>query len=571
MSTASMNPPGAGGAAGTSGRPDWLFGPAWDLTLGCGGAYLVLFALTYTGVVSLGRDVDLVIGPYLVLIFSVPHYGATLLRVYEHREDRHRYRIFAVWAALLIYGAFFVGLNVAWFGAGMLSIYLTWSPWHYAGQNFGVCMTFLRRSGSEIDPLARKLLQASFSFSYGIVALSLHGSDGRQLDYPTEARYFGGIEFQSLGLPEIFTSIGMPLCMIGVLLCAGGSVWLMRRQISLRQWVAPLMVLSLQTIWFTLPLSVAHFQLTTGTRFIDIGARDVQFTFIAITHAAQYLWITTYFARKSSGWKGYGNYWLKALAFGHAAVLIPTLLAAKTPLAGVSFDAGTAALSVAALNLHHFTLDGAIWKLRSGKIADILLRGKPGDAPNSLGTPPAWRRPALTVLTGALCVVAVSTVVVAVNGVDLNIREGRTDEAERALDVLNWVGRDSGRDRLALATALAEQGRDEDARPQFERSAALRPHPQPWLQLAELHERQGRLPEALAAYDRALELQPRWLPAIKGAGLAAHRAGMHEEAVERLRVVVSTSEADEETMAVYTASRRAILAKESAGGASTDR
>ncbi len=530
-----------------------------DLLFGCGGAYLILFALTWSGTVSLGENIDLVVGPYLVLVFSVPHYGATLLRVYEHREDRARYRLFAVWAALLIYGGLFLGLNLPWFGAAMFTVYLTWAPWHFAGQNFGVTMTFLRRSGAEIHPMARTMLQASFWLSYGIVALSLHGAYGRQIDYPTEARYFGGFQFQSAGLPELLTTIGVPICLAGVIACIAGSVWLMRRQISLRQWVAPVLLISLQTIWFTLPLAVNHFRLTTGTRFIDLGARDVQFTFIAITHAAQYLWITSYFARKSSGWQGYGRYWLKALAFGHAAVLIPTLLAVKTPLAGVSFDAGTAALVISALNLHHFILDGAIWKLRTGRIADILLRGKTGEAPIPTRTPPAWRKPLLVVVAAALVVSAVSTVVVGVNGVDLNIRAGRTDTAARALDLMNWVGRDSGGDRLALATAYAEQGRDDAAGPQLERSLALRPHPQAWLQLAELRARQGRVQEALVAYDSALALHPRWLTAIQGAGLAAHRAGMHEEAVRRLRPVVSTTRADDEIMAAYTASRRAVL------------
>ena len=135
--SAGPTPAPAGSRGGGSG---WLFGPGTDVLLGCGGFYLLLFALMTSGAFGIPDDLDAVLGPYLVLIFSVPHYGATLLRVYQHREDRQRYRLFALWGAVLVYGLFFVGLNAPVFGAWFLTLYLTWSPWHYTGQNFGIAI-----------------------------------------------------------------------------------------------------------------------------------------------------------------------------------------------------------------------------------------------------------------------------------------------------------------------------------------------------------------------------------------------------------------------------------------------
>ena len=356
------------------------------------------------------------------------------------------------------------------------------------------------------------------------------------------------------------TTIGVPACLLGVVVCAAGSIWMLRGQLTLRQWIPPMLVLALQTVWFTLPLALNHFYATTGFVILDLGPR--LFTYIAVSHAAQYLWITTYFARQSRGWDGHGLYWLKALAFGHAALLIPTLLAVKTPLAGISYDSGVAALTVTALNLHHFILDGAIWKLRSGWIAQILLRGQKGDESADAGPVPRWRKPAWIAVTVGLACTAILTAALSTNGVDFNIRAGNTDAAARALDSLDWVGRDSGIDRLSLAEAYLEQGRDDDADRQLTRSAALRNHPRTWLILAELRERQGRTEDALAAYDLALVAEPRWMTATKGAGLTAHRAGMHEETVRRLRPLVSANEADEETLAAYLASRRALVRRE---------
>ena len=45
--------------------------------------------------------------PLLVMLVAMPHYGATLVRVYESRDDRRAYTIFSVWATLLLLGLFF--------------------------------------------------------------------------------------------------------------------------------------------------------------------------------------------------------------------------------------------------------------------------------------------------------------------------------------------------------------------------------------------------------------------------------------------------------------------------------
>jgi hypothetical protein len=50
------------------------------------------------------------LAPLLVLLFSTPHYGATILRVYEQRAERRRYAVFSVWATLAI-AAWFVAAS----------------------------------------------------------------------------------------------------------------------------------------------------------------------------------------------------------------------------------------------------------------------------------------------------------------------------------------------------------------------------------------------------------------------------------------------------------------------------
>lgn len=85
------------GVATSEVRP-WLFGPAADLLLGFGLGYAVLvgvLASLPTHPQELQRWETLA-----TLVTGMPHYGATLLRVYERRGDRRRYALFAIWASL---------------------------------------------------------------------------------------------------------------------------------------------------------------------------------------------------------------------------------------------------------------------------------------------------------------------------------------------------------------------------------------------------------------------------------------------------------------------------------------
>ena len=80
----------------------WLFGPVPDLLLGCGLLYVAVFAVYAVGGAEVRTSEVPYLFPLLVLVFSTPHYGATLLRVYEERSSRRAYTLFAVHATLVV-------------------------------------------------------------------------------------------------------------------------------------------------------------------------------------------------------------------------------------------------------------------------------------------------------------------------------------------------------------------------------------------------------------------------------------------------------------------------------------
>jgi tetratricopeptide (TPR) repeat protein len=121
---------------------------------------------------------------------------------------------------------------------------------------------------------------------------------------------------------------------------------------------------------------------------------------LAILHSAQYLWITSYYAKreatagnetgKPGGWRPL--VYFAVLVVGGIALFVPGPWLVSRVLRQ---DFTTSFLAFTALvNIHHFLLDGAIWKLRDGRIASLLLNVKQtvssANASSGFGGVPGW-------------------------------------------------------------------------------------------------------------------------------------------------------------------------------------
>ena len=89
----------------------WLVGPVPDLGVGCGLLYVGLFGWFALVGAEARASIPSWLLPVLLLCLSTPHYGATLLRVYEQQADRRRYAFFAVWATLAVLAFFGLALQ----------------------------------------------------------------------------------------------------------------------------------------------------------------------------------------------------------------------------------------------------------------------------------------------------------------------------------------------------------------------------------------------------------------------------------------------------------------------------
>ena len=486
----------------------WFFGPWPDLWFGCGLLYVWLFAMQTVAGPEMRRFAPFELAPFLSILCGMPHYGATLLRVYARREDRRRYAFFALWATAAMAALFVAGLHIIWIGSLVVTVYFTWSPWHYSGQNYGIAVLFLRRRGVPIAPTAKRLLYASFILSYALVVLALQGSTPGTLAAP--GNYVGTVyEYQTLGLPVAWRDALAAIVVVAYVLTTASAAALLLRVASARDLAPAALVVGVQSLWFLVPTVAVVWERLAWIEPLDPTRRAYAFLWVSVGHFLQYLWITTYYTAASESVGGRARYLAKSLLAGAAVWTLPPLLFAPGLLGRLPYDMGLALLTAAIVNIHHFVLDGAIWKLRDGRIASLLLRDQHEPGPQAQVSP-GGRRAGPWVAWGVGLASLLVAIAAAWEGFAGNRAFDRADfrRAKLTLGRLVWLGQDSPKIRVALAEHAQRFETLEAARQQIDRSLALWPTAAGWAALGRWYEESGKPEEARQAYQQALALAP---------------------------------------------------------------
>ncbi len=353
----------------TASRADtiWIYQPWLDLVVGCGAWSIPLLLLAYFSSAASTLTWS-VLFYMLALFFNYPHYMATIYRAYHTKEDFEKYRIFTVHITLLI--ALTVIFSHFWIRSlpWIFTLYLTASPWHYSGQNYGLFMMFARRAGAQPTNGERRALYSAFLISYAVLLLSLH--TGLSAD-PL---------FVSLNITETISSRAQVVLVIAFLACSAFALSRLILKAGFRRMIPSLTLFSTQCVWFLAPtlLSLAgQFQVPRSRYSTGV---------LAVMHSAQYLWITSYYAKREAtatpnrSWHPFSYF--AVLVVGGIALFIPGPWLSSLVF---HFDFTRSFLLFTALvNIHHFILDGAIWKLRDGRIAALLVNSRAQISTNKL-------------------------------------------------------------------------------------------------------------------------------------------------------------------------------------------
>jgi tetratricopeptide (TPR) repeat protein len=524
MGTITITPPEERASApAPPSRPQspWIYRPWIDLTVGCGAWSAPLLLAGFYFANSYGRGWSVAFY-FLALLSNYPHFMATVYRAYHTRDEFEKYRIYTVHVALLLAVAGVV--THVWYGLlpWIFTLYICWSPWHYTGQNFGLLMMFARRAGVSPTEAERRALRLSFVASYILLMLSFHtGPSGDAL-------------ILSLGLAGKFT---LPARAVLALFFIGASGWALAslaRRSNLRT-ILPVLTLTVtQFLWFLLP---AVIELVSGR---EIPQTRYSSGLLAVLHSTQYLWITSYYQKKEARAAGDPHWsfsrYLVTLIAGGIALFIP-----GPWIVSRIFHADFAAsfLTFTALvNIHHFILDGAIWKLRDSHIAALLLDGQQkspgagGEKQSGLAAAAHWftgRAPAAR----AIRIATVALLFLWAGMDQLHFWWSSEASGLPALKRAAQLNPDDSAVQVRLARAEQLAGQRDAALAAMQRAAALGPAN---FSLQESYGRSlieaGHDADAYAQFQKMITRWPRDANALVDYGMLAHRLGHDEEAVD---------------------------------------
>ena len=276
----------------------------------------------------------------LVLLSNSAHFAGSTVRLYTKEGSFRDLPFVTMVLPLVMLGALAGGLLQPTFGAGLVNVYLLWSPFHYAAQTYGLSVMYACRAGRVPTLTERRLLRASCLVPF------LHTALGGLGDFllPPWAAASPLVQAMRQGgqAPVAAVAVALPLATL---------LYMLRR---------------LRPVPSILPVLLA-----SNAAWLIFAGYSGAFAVALVTvfHGLQYLAILCVFhARESKmrtvdarpAWQHVGRFYLLCLALGY-------LLFQALP-GGMVFLGATHAesvlLVVAVINLHHFLVDGFIWKLR---------------------------------------------------------------------------------------------------------------------------------------------------------------------------------------------------------------
>lgn len=340
-------------ASGSTSRSAGLIGrcfvhPVFDYLLIGGGLSLVIIpAVFLLGGPPFMADFSML--PWFILFSNSAHFAASTVRLYTKSGSREALPFLTMVFPLVTLCV----LTLCIFEADVVGryiqlLYLSWSPYHYAAQAYGLAVMYCVRSGCILSTNQKKALwwiALLPFFKVLLVAVSKHLASWHMPEYLlwSDVDWRGAVEIAGrlLGILAMF----LPVALFGI-------VW---RSHDRSMPVISLLIIMTNGVWFVV------FPLIDG------------FIWTTIFHGVQYLAIVMIFHvrdrvalpenRRSVAFHVLWFYGM-CLVLGYALF---NCLPYGYQMLGFG-AAESVLLVIAAINIHHFIVDGHIWKLRRGDI-----------------------------------------------------------------------------------------------------------------------------------------------------------------------------------------------------------
>lgn len=284
-----------------------------------------------------------------------PHFAATSYRLYHRKEFFMQFPMTSFFIPVMVVTAtVFSLMNPDSFALIWVKFYLIWSPYHYSGQTLGLSLLYGRRGGITISPIQRFFLAA---FIYGTFIYTTAASEAGE----GMGQYFG-VNFPRFGLPMGFVD-GVKAWLI-----ISGIGFIVSFYPHLRRWkVFPSLILILpltQAFWFLLAPKWPGFQ-----------------AFVPALHSLQYLfiaWMLQLSERHESTLVTGTRFRIEVETLRWYVINIFLGIILFKIIPESSENLGLKPLFAfgvihASVQIHHFFVDGVVWKLKDSKISSPLM------------------------------------------------------------------------------------------------------------------------------------------------------------------------------------------------------
>ncbi|MBI1784164.1 hypothetical protein HYR69_03390 [Candidatus Sumerlaeota bacterium] len=332
--------------------------PAFDYLLIGGGMSLLMIvflgALERFGNIGLLR-VDTQTIAAIILLSNSAHFAASTVRLYT-KPGAFRDLPFLTMGFPLVTIAVLT-LSI-WFydiiGRHLNALYLTWSPYHYAAQAYGLAVMYCYRSGANLSLSDKRLMRWTCMLPF-FWAFMRGGNSG--------LGWFISPDFQAAHLPLTNAITVIQKILAALTFASPAALYFRLRSRS----------------GLTMPLISLLLILSNGLWWISFSYVNA-FVWATVFHGIQYIAIVTIFHVKDhAGRDGDAHGWAyHSLKFYGMCVILGYLLFSVWPhayaLAGFGWS-DSLLLVAAVINIHHFIVDGYIWKLRKDPNYRVVTDG----------------------------------------------------------------------------------------------------------------------------------------------------------------------------------------------------
>ncbi|MDH5326546.1 MAG: hypothetical protein OEZ68_09290 [Gammaproteobacteria bacterium] len=334
-----------------------------------GGSSFLLFVAFWLFYTDARTPQVITLAIILQWFINWPHFSMSTYRLYQSKANIEQYPVTAYVIPFVVLGGLLLSFAYPTLVAPyFVKLFMLWSPYHYSGQTIGITFLYCMRAGIKLNAFERRVFISFILLSYLLSTVRAEVSrDG--YDYY-------GVKYPSFSVPQWLADtmeVGMWVAM--VLFVVAVIFWVRKN----KRMIPPIVLLPAVTqyLWFIQAVYMPSFQ-----------------EFVPLFHSLQYMLIAwgiqlkekmdlkqikpsrTYAILETSRW--YAINVLGGIALFYLFPKIGGVFGTTTFFA--------IAVTSAAVQIHHFFVDGVIWKLQNRTVSHPLkmqltdVTGESGDA-----------------------------------------------------------------------------------------------------------------------------------------------------------------------------------------------